>query len=48
MLKELKKAFKQNQDIHKLTASQVFGVPINKISERSKKESKGNKLRNIG
>ena len=32
-VKELKKAFKNNQDIHSLTASQVFGVPINKINE---------------
>ena len=28
-VKELKKAFKNNQDIHSLTASQVFEVPIN-------------------
>ena len=29
-VKELKKAFKNNQDIHSLTASQVFNVPIKK------------------
>ena len=39
-VKELKKAFKQNQDIHKLTASQVFGVPINKISEDQRRKAK--------
>ncbi len=39
-VKELKKAFKQNQDIHKLTASQVFGVPINKITEDQRRKAK--------
>ena len=39
-VKELKKAFKQNQDIHKLTASQVFDVPINKISEDQRRKAK--------
>ena len=39
-VKELKKAFKQNQDIHKLTASQVFGLPINKISEDQRRKAK--------
>ena len=30
-VKELKKAFKENLDIHSMTASQVFGVPIKKL-----------------
>ena len=32
-VKELKKAFKNNEDIHSLTASQVFDVPINEVTE---------------
>ena len=32
-VKELKKAFKNNQDIHALTASQVFNVPLNKVNQ---------------
>ncbi len=39
-VKELKKAFKNNQDIHSLTASQVFGVPINKINEDLRRKAK--------
>ena len=39
-VKELKKAFKNNQDIHSLTASQVFGVPINKIDEDLRRKAK--------
>ncbi len=39
-VKELKKAFKNNQDIHSLTASQVFGVPINKVSNDFRRKAK--------
>jgi DNA polymerase I len=39
-VKELKKAFKNNQDIHSLTASQVFGVPINKVNEDFRRKAK--------
>ncbi len=39
-VKELKKAFKNNEDIHSLTASQVFGVPINKIDEDLRRKAK--------
>ena len=39
-VKELKKAFKNNQDIHSLTASQVFGFPINKINEDLRRKAK--------
>jgi len=39
-VKELKKAFKNNQDIHSLTASQVFGIPINKINEGLRRKAK--------
>ncbi len=39
-VKELKKAFKNNQDIHSLTASQVFGIPINKIGEDLRRKAK--------
>ena len=45
-VKELKKAFKNNQDIHTLTASQVFNLPMNKVSEDQKKKSKSNKFWN--
>ena len=41
-VKELKKAFKNNEDIHSLTASQVFNVPINKVNNDLKKKSKNN------
>ncbi len=39
-VKELKKAFKNNEDIHSLTASQVFGVPINKVNEELRRKAK--------
>ena len=39
-VKELKKAFKNNLDIHSLTASQVFGVPINKVSDDYRRKAK--------
>ena len=39
-VKELKKAFKENQDIHSLTASQVFGVPINKVNDNYRRKAK--------
>ena len=39
-VKELKKAFKNNLDIHSLTASQVFGVSINKINEDLRRKAK--------
>ena len=39
-VKELKKAFKNNEDIHSLTASQVFGIPITKIDEDLRRKAK--------
>ncbi|MDA7714967.1 DNA polymerase I [Pelagibacteraceae bacterium] len=39
-VKELKKAFKDNQDIHTLTASQVFNVPINKVTGDFRRKAK--------
>ncbi len=39
-VKELKKAFKNNQDIHALTASQVFNVPINKVTDDFRRKAK--------
>ena len=39
-VKELKKAFKNNQDIHSLTASQVFGLDINKVNEDLRRKAK--------
>tara|TARA_Y200000002_G_scaffold326035_1_gene288426 strand:- start:77 stop:2842 length:2766 start_codon:yes stop_codon:yes gene_type:complete len=39
-VKELKKAFKNNQDIHSLTASQVFNVPIHSVTEDFRRKAK--------
>ena len=39
-VKELKKAFKNNQDIHSLTASQVFDVPIDKVTDDFRRKAK--------
>ena len=39
-VKELKKAFKNNEDIHSLTASQVFGVSISKVNEDLRRKAK--------
>jgi DNA polymerase-1 len=39
-VKELKKAFKNNEDIHNLTASQVFSVPISKVNEDLRRKAK--------
>ena len=39
-VKELKKAFKNNEDIHSLTASQVFNTEINKIDSDKRRKAK--------
>jgi len=39
-VKELKKAFKNNEDIHSLTASQVFNVSISKVNEDLRRKAK--------
>ena len=39
-VKELKRAFKNNEDVHCLTASQVFNVPINKVNEDLRRKAK--------
>ena len=39
-VKELKKAFKNREDIHSLTASQVFNSPINKINSDLRRKAK--------
>ncbi len=39
-VKELKKAFKNNQDIHVLTASQVFGLSTNKVTDDFRRKAK--------
>ena len=39
-VKELKKAFKNNDDIHSLTASQVFDVEIKKVDQDMRRKAK--------
>tara|TARA_B100000700_G_scaffold10725_1_gene11015 strand:+ start:7994 stop:10768 length:2775 start_codon:yes stop_codon:yes gene_type:complete len=39
-VKELKKAFKNNEDIHSLTASQIFNVDIKKINQDQRRKAK--------
>ena len=39
-VKELKKAFKNNEDIHSLTASQIFNVGINRVNEEQRRKAK--------
>ena len=39
-VKELKKAFINNDDIHSLTASQVFGVDIKKVNPEMRRKAK--------
>ena len=39
-VKELKRAFKNKDDIHSLTASQVFNVPIKKITSDLRRKAK--------
>jgi DNA polymerase-1 len=39
-VKELKKAFKNNEDIHTLTASQVFNISIKKIDKDMRRKAK--------
>jgi DNA polymerase-1 len=39
-VKALKKAFKNDEDIHSLTASQVFNIPINKVNDNLRRKAK--------
>ena len=39
-VKELKKAFKNNEDIHSLTASQVFNIDIKKVNSDMRRKAK--------
>jgi len=39
-VKELKKAFKNNEDIHSLTASQVFDVDVKKVNQDMRRKAK--------
>ncbi len=39
-VKELKKAFNNNEDVHSLTASQVFNVDVNKIDTDKRRKAK--------
>ena len=39
-VKELKKAFKNNEDIHSLTASQIFDIDITKVNQDQRRKAK--------
>jgi DNA polymerase-1 len=39
-VKELKKAFKNNEDIHSLTASQIFNIDIQKVDKDQRRKAK--------
>ncbi len=39
-VKELKKAFKNNEDIHSLTASQIFNIDIKKVDQDHRRKAK--------
>ena len=39
-VKELKKAFQNNEDIHSLTASQIFNIDINKVNQDQRRKAK--------
>ena len=39
-VKELKKAFKNNEDIHSLTASQVFNIDLKKVDTEMRRKAK--------
>ncbi len=39
-VKELKKAFKNNEDIHTLTASQVFNIDVKKVDSDTRRKAK--------
>ena len=39
-VKELKKAFQNNEDIHSLTARQIFNIDINKVNQDQRRKAK--------
>ena len=39
-VKELKKAYNNNEEIHSLTASQIFNVDINKVTKEMRRKAK--------